>query len=168
MLILLATQKLSPVIGVGRAATIAVTLYVLHNTFYAAFSYIGGWLGDRYPKKWLLAAGYGVGALMAIAIVTLPPQIATFALVFPLGGVCVALQETLEDAFCAELVDEAHHGMAFGVLATVNGIGDMISSVLVGILWSLYGTQVAFTFSAILFIAGALLIARVRNQPPTA
>ncbi len=168
MLILLATQKLSPLIGVGRAATIAVTLYVLHNIFYAAFSYIGGWLGDRWPKKWLLAAGYGIGALMAIAIVTLPPQIASFALVFLLGGVCVALQETLEDAFCAELVGEAHHGMAFGVLATVNGIGDMISSVLVGILWSLYGTQVAFTFSAILFIAGALLITRVESQPPTA
>jgi hypothetical protein len=31
----------------------------------------------------------------------------------------VGIEETLEDSLCAEVVDEAHHGMAFGVLATV-------------------------------------------------
>ena len=37
-----------------------------------------------------------------------------------LGGIHVAIEERLEDSLCAELVDEAHHGMAFGVLAMVN------------------------------------------------
>ena len=53
-------------------------------------------------------------------------------------------------------------GMAFGVLATVNGIGDFVSSVVVGALWSALGTQVAFGYSALLFAAGAWLVWRLR------
>jgi len=36
----------------------------------------------------------------------------------------VAIGETLEDSFCAELVGEEQHGHGVGVLATVNGIGE--------------------------------------------
>jgi len=167
LLILLATQKLTPLIGARRAAGIAIALYVLHNVFYATFSYIGGWFADRVPKNRLLAIGYSLAALMAIAIITLPVGIWTFVLIFVLGGIQVAVEETLEDSFCAELVDEAHHGMAFGVLATVNGIGDFFSSLIVGVLWSAVGTTVAFGYSALLFVAGALLIARVHPSVQT-
>ena len=74
----------------------------------------------------------------------------------------VAIEETLEDSFCAELVGEEHHGMAFGTLATVNGVGDFLSSIMVGALWTAFGTSVAFGYSAVLFAAGALLVLRVR------
>ena len=47
--------------------------------------------------------------------------------------------------------------MAFGVLATVNGVGDFLSSIIVGGLWTTIGTAAAFGFSAVLFTAGALL-----------
>jgi hypothetical protein len=40
--------------------------------------------------------------------------------------------------------------MAFGVLATVNGIGNFVSSAIVGLLWSLAGTTIAFGYSAAL------------------
>jgi len=45
----------------------------------------------------------------------LPVGLGPLALVFMLGGVQVAIEETLEVAFCAELVEAAQHGMAFGV-----------------------------------------------------
>jgi MFS-type transporter involved in bile tolerance (Atg22 family) len=74
----------------------------------------------------------------------------------------VAIGETLEDSFCAELVGEEQHGMAFGVLATVNGIGDFLSSIIVGVLWTAKGTSVAFGYSAVLFFVGALMVLRTR------
>src|SRR5947207_7113670 len=40
MLILLAAQKLSPVLGAAKAASLATGLYVLHNIFYAGFSLV--------------------------------------------------------------------------------------------------------------------------------
>jgi mannose/fructose/N-acetylgalactosamine-specific phosphotransferase system component IID len=93
----------------------------------------------------------------------MPFTIWTLALVFVSGGVYVAVEETLEDSFCAELVEESHHGMAFGVLATVNGLGDFVSSLVVGALWTALGAGAAFGYSAVLFGAGALLVLRVKR-----
>ncbi len=52
--------------------------------------------------------------------------------------------------------------MAFGTLATVNGIGDFLSSAVVGSLWTLFGVPIAFTYSAILFMLGSVLLLRTR------
>jgi MFS family permease len=162
LLILLATQKLTPELGAAKAASIAVALYVLHNVFYAGFAFIAGWMADRFRKNLVLATGYALAAVMALAIIFLPLTVWTLGAIFILGGVYVAIEETLEDSFCAELVGEGHHGMAFGTLATVNGVGDFLSSIVVGALWTAFGTQVAFAYSAVLFVAGALLILRLR------
>ena len=53
--------------------------------------------------------------------------------------------------------------MAFGVLATVNGIGDFLSSVIVGVLWTTVGTSVAFGYTAVLAAVGAVLVLRIRR-----
>ena len=117
LLILLATQKLTPMLGATKAASIAIALYVLHNIFYAAFAFIAGWLADRFRKNLVLATGYALAAVMAILIIALPASSWMLGAVFVLGGIYVGIEETLEDSLCAELVDEAHHGMGFGVLA---------------------------------------------------
>ncbi len=158
MLILLATQKLAPVLGMSKAASVATGLYVLHNVLYAAFSMITGWLADRFSKGRLLAIGFLLAAMMSLAVVVLPLGAWSLALVFALGGVQVGMEETLEDSFSAELVSEAQHGMAFGSVATVNGIGDFVSSAVVGVLWTALGTSVAFGYSAALTLAAAALV----------
>jgi MFS family permease len=162
LLILLAAQRMLPSLGAAKAASLAAGLYVLHNVLYAFFSFFSGWLADRLDKRNLLAAGYFLAAVMAVLIMFAPLTAVTLAAVFVLGGIYVAVEETLEDSLCAELVSEAQQGMAFGTLATVNGIGDFASSLVVGFLWTEYGTTVAFGYSAILFIVGALLIARLK------
>ncbi len=164
MLILLATQKLTPILGAGKAASVAVAMYILHNVFYAAFAFIGGWLADRLPKNLLLAGGYLLSAGMSLCILMLPPAIWTFALIFMLGGTNVALEEALEDSLCAELVVKEYHGMAFGVLATINGIGDFLSSLIVGLLWTALGTSVAFGYSLVLSLVGALLVLTIGHS----
>lgn len=160
MLILLATQKLTVTFGAAKAATIATGLYVLHNVLYATFSPIAGSLADRFKKPIVLSAGYFLAALMAAVVIVAPLNTWTLALIFILGGIYIAVEETVEDSLCAELVSEEHHGMAFGTLATVNGIGDFASSAIVGVLWTTLGTQVAFAYSTVLFLAGSLLVWR--------
>jgi hypothetical protein len=104
------------VLGVTKAASLAAGLNVLHNVLYAGFSMVAGWLADRFDKGRLLASGYFLAAVMALAMILLPANIWTLAAIFAIGGIYVAIEETLEDSFCAELVGEAHHGMAFGTL----------------------------------------------------
>jgi MFS family permease len=164
LLILLATQKLTPTLGLAGAAGVATGLYVLHNVCYAGFAFVAGWLADRFNKGRLLALAYFLAGLMALAVMFLPMNVWTLALIFLLGGVYVAMEETLEDSFCAELVAGEQHGMAFGVLASVNGIGDFLSSLVVGLLWTAFGTTVAFSYSAVLFILGGLLVLRTAQS----
>jgi MFS family permease len=119
-------------------------------------------MARRPPQRGrLLASGYFLAAIMALAVILLPATIWTLAAVFDIGGIYVATEETLEDSLCAELVSETHHGMAFGTLAVVNGVGDFASSLIVGLLWTSFGTSVAFGYSAVLFLCGSALILRV-------
>jgi MFS family permease len=162
LLILFATQQLAPTLGHAGAASMAIALYIAHNVCYAAFAWIAGWLADRVHKPRLLASGYALGALMALGLIVLPATLWTLPLIFIAGGIYVAIEETLEDTLCAELVDPAQHGMAFGVLAAVNGVGDFVSSIVVGALWSIFGTAPAFAYSFVLFTCGSLLMLRMR------
>ena len=66
--ILLATDRLTPSLGAATAAGLAVALYVLHNVFYAGFSYLGGLLADRFPKNLLLSGGYALTGVMALCM----------------------------------------------------------------------------------------------------
>nr|MBP6307688.1 MFS transporter [Opitutaceae bacterium] len=151
-------------VGIFGAGSAAVGLYVAHNVFYAGFAFVAGWLADRVNKARLLAAGYALAAVMAVGVIVLPLGLWTLAAVFVAGGIYVAIEETLEDALCAELVPAELHGMAFGVLATVNGVGDFLSSVIVGALWSACGVATAFGYSAVLFAAGSFLVLRMSNS----
>ena len=126
---------------------------------------VAGSLADRLNKGRLLAAGYFLGALMAVAVIVLPLNLWMLAGVFAIAGIYLSVEETLEDSFCAELVDEAQHGMAFGTLATVNGIGDFISSIIVGLLWTNFGTATAFGYSAVLFLCGSFMVLRLSSAP---
>lgn len=161
LLILLAAQKLTGAYGLATAARIATGLYLLHNLVYAGFSLLTGHWADRHHKGRLLALGYALAALMALMVVFLPLTVWVLGAVFVLGGIYLAMEETLEDSFTAELVGETQHGMAFGTLAMLNGFGDFISSVVVGLLWTRFGTAIAFTYSALLFIAGSWLVAQI-------
>ena len=162
LLILLAAQRLAPLYGAGRAATFAAALYMFHNICYAASAFLSGVLADRFDKRHILAGGYALAAVMGAGVIGLPPNLWTFAAIFAVGGIYVGIEEACEDALCAELVTEEHHGMAFGTLATVNGVGDMISSFMLGLLWTLAGIPVAFGTSAALSLAGAALVLRSR------
>ena len=165
LLILYASRMLAPVHGMARAASIAVGLYVLHNVFYAGSAYLSGWLSDHVPsRKAILAAGYALAGLTAILLCTGTQSLWLLAVIFVLAGIYVGTEEALEDSLSAELVPKEQHGMAFGTLAAVNAVGDFLSSLLVGFLWSAFNVQTAFAASAVLFFVGAALVLRLRTH----
>jgi len=124
---------------------------------------VAGWLADHFDKRALLAGGYALAAVMGLVLMFAPMTLPLLAVVFVLAGIYVATEEALEDSLAAELVDKEQHGMGFGVLATVNGIGDFVSSIVVGVLWTVCGTRVAFAYSTVLFTAGAVAVWRLRK-----
>jgi len=164
LLILYATRMLAPSHGMAAAASLAVGLYTLHNVFYAGSAYIGGWLSDHVPqRKFVLASGYALAGITAILLTTAAHHLWLLALIFVLAGLYIGTDEALEDSLAAELIPRENHGMAFGTLAAVNAVGDFLSSLVVGFLWSAISVRAAFSFSACLFFLGAFLIIRLRR-----
>jgi MFS family permease len=163
LLILYATKMLAAEYGMARAASMAVILYTLHNVFYAGSAYVSGWLSDRVPhRKIVLAAGYGLAVVTALLLCTATHSLWLLAGIFALAGLYIGTEEALEDSVAAEMMPREQHGMAFGTMAAVNAVGDFLSSLLVGALWSAFGVGAAFGASAVLFAAGAILILRLK------
>jgi MFS family permease len=158
LLILRATQMLAPRVGAGRAAVASVALYTFHNAVNAAVSYPVGALGDRIGKRGILAVGYAIGMLMCAGFIFAPPTLPMLALRFGLAGIHGAIQQSLEKSLAAELLPAESRGSGFGVLAAVNGIGDLVSSVAVGVLWSSVGAAAGFFYAGALTLSGAALI----------
>jgi MFS family permease len=168
LLILYASRMLAPAHGLARAASLAVALYTLHNVFYAGSAYSSGWLSDHVPsRKAVLAAGYALAGVTAILLSTGTHSLPLLMVIFILAGLYIGTEEALEDSLAAELVPKDQHGMAFGTLAAVNAVGDFLSSLLVGFLWSAFNVQAAFTASALLFFVGAILILRLPEPSRT-
>lgn len=163
LLILRAAQILTPRFGAARAATISVALYTVHNLVNAAASYVSGALGDRFAKRSLLAAGYLIGALAYAGFVFWHPTILVLVILFGLAGVHIGVAQSLEKSAASEILPAANRGSGFGVLATVNGVGDLVSSVVVGALWSTVNAAAGFIYAGAFASAGAVLIYRWRG-----
>ena len=166
LLILAATQLLASRYGLIEAPQIAALLYALRNGFYAAASYPVGALSDRFSRRGLLVAGYVLGAVVMLGFVaafaTLTTSLSWLAILFSLAGVYIAIEDAMEGVLTADLVpDQSVRGIGFGVMGTVNGIGDLLSSAVVGLLWS-FSPIVGFSYAAILMVCGAIVLYRVR------
>ena len=148
----------------ARAACLAVVLYTIHNAFYAGSAYLSGWLSDQVRNRHVvLAAGYGLAAITALLLSVGSRSLLLLGVIFVLAGLYIGTEEALEDSVTAQMISSEQHGMAFGTLAAVNAVGDFLSSLVVGSLWSAFGVGAAFGFSAVLFAAGALLVLGLKS-----
>ncbi|HEX3817881.1 MAG TPA: MFS transporter, partial [Chthoniobacterales bacterium] len=135
LLILWATQAWSARFGVARAASLAMLFYIGYNVVYTISCYVSGMLADRFPKNRVLASGYAVAVIPAAALMFPGDSLGKFAIAFAGAGLYMGVWETLENSTAATMLPGAVRGLGFGVLATVNGIGDFVSSAAVGALW---------------------------------
>jgi MFS family permease/HEAT repeat protein len=162
LLILRATDLLSPAHGIAHAAQIAAVLYAVRNFFYAAASFPIGVLGDRIGRRGLLAGGYALAGLTFTGFMAAAPTLPYLALLFAAAGVFIAVEDALEGAIAAELLPAETRGLGYGVLGSVNGVGDLASSVIVGLLWAQVSVTAGLVYAAVLSVVGAVLIVRIR------
>lgn len=158
LLILHAQQQLAPSMGAARADTGAIGLYMLFNVTYALASYPAGRLSERMSKRALLALGYLLFALMCIGFYVFDGRISALPPLFALGGLYIAIVDTVEGAFAAELLPEHLRATGYGVLGTVNGVGDLVSSLAVGLLWAKVSVASGFIYAVALTTLGTMLL----------
>jgi MFS family permease len=168
LLILAATQLLTPSKGVMQAAQVAGLLYVCRNIVQVVTSYPIGALADRYGALGVLVFGYALGvltaALTAVAFALNAGHVAMLAAIFGIAGLYVAVQEALEATVTAGMVSADTLGMSYGALGTVNGTAKFVSSTAVGLLWTLVSPVLSFGLAALLMAAGTAALVRVRGH----
>jgi len=159
LLILRATEILS---NGGRsaesAASIAVLLYTGHNAANAVAAYPAGALADAVGRRLVLVAGVALFALACLAFAFSPTSIPLLAVLFMAVGTSTAVVETAEGSHAAELLPEAIRGRGYGLIGLVDGVGDLISSIAVGLLWTLTSPAWGFGYAAVLSGLGVVVL----------
>jgi MFS family permease len=162
LLILWATQSWIPLYGVTKAGSLAMAFYVGFNVVYTITCYVGGAIADRVPKKYVLTIGYIVAAIPAVLLAMPGAGLLKFAGIFGLSGLYMGIWETVETSIAASILPSHIRGIGFGALATVNGIGDLISSIVVGLLW-VFSPKFAMSYVVLTCLIGAILVTRIKS-----
>ncbi len=154
--ILLAAQALGEgSMAVGTVSG-AVLLYTLHNLVSAVSAYPVGHVGDHSSKLRVLVAGYVVGVGTNLLLALLGGSLVWLTAAIVLSGFYIAVEETLEKAVVAQVLPRERRSLGLGILACVNAVGDMVSSLYIGWLLQVGRPGLAFGIAA---AVGALGIA---------
>lgn len=160
LLILRATNVLTPAHGARAATSIALGLYAVYNVAATLISIPAGRASDRLGSRgpvWVLATGVAAFALAYLGFaVANGGAVAALAVPFILAGFGIGCAETAEHAAVAALAPEGLRGSAFGLLATIQAGGNLAASAIAGVLWTVVAPRAAF-----LYLAGWVVVALV-------
>lgn len=175
LLILRATELLTPGHSTGTAAQLALALYTAYNLAATLISIPAGRHGDRRGPVQVLVAGTSAFAGAYIVLALTGASLPVLAIGFVLAGIGIGCVETAEHAAVASLAPEQLRGSAFGLLATVQSLGNFAASAIAGLLWTLVSPTAAFGYAAawmlialVAFTATKLPHSRARRGRPPA
>jgi MFS family permease len=153
-LILIAARSLG---GEGRGTFfLPVLLYAGHNLVSALAAYpIGRW-ADRRSKVRVLIGGYVLGVAANALLAFRSGEVAWVVAVIAMSGVYIAVEEVVEKASAAQFLPREVRSLGLGILACANALGDMASSLTVGMLLQRDRPLLAFGIPAACGLLGVL------------
>jgi MFS family permease len=146
----------------GLPLTFVPLVLVAMSGVYMLTAYPAGHLSDRWPRRYVLAAGMAalVAADVALALAQgLPLLFAGIAL----WGLHMGLTQGILASFVADVAPPEHRGTAFGVFSLVSGAGLLVASAGAGLLWDGWGP--ATTFAAGAVVSAVALVAALLAPP---
>jgi MFS family permease len=168
LLILRATELLTPGHGTDHATQLALALYAAYNLAATLASLPAGHIGDRRGPVVVLAGGIGAFAAAYVGLAVTGAALLALAAWFVVAGVAIACVETAEQAAVAALAPERLRGSAFGLLAAVQSAGNLAASAIAGVLWTVVSPTAAFLYAAgwMVLALGGLAVAARRPLTP--
>ncbi|MDN5860975.1 MAG: MFS transporter [Pseudonocardia sp.] len=149
LLILRATDLYVAERGIDAATRIGIGLYVIYNVAATITSFPAGSLSDRLSGRGpLLVTLAGVAAFAAayLLFALAGPVLLVLGAAFALAGIGIGCVETAEHAAVAACAAPEIRGSAFGLLATVQAIGNVAASTVAGLLYTVASPAVAFGY----------------------
>jgi MFS family permease len=163
-LIWIAARSVGADLATDGVLSMAVLLYAGHNLVAALAAYPAGHLGDRRSRLGVLVAGYALGVVVNSLLALGSTSIVVVTVAMALSGVYISVQETLEKAVAAELLPRHQRSLGLGILACGNAVGDMVSSLYVGLLLQAGHASIAFTVAAAFGALGVIAMLFLRRS----
>jgi len=133
--------------NIGIPASRAPLLGLVFNIMFTLVSWPAGKFSDRFSRSAIAAAGYFVFAIVYFVFALAPSQLAIW-LAMAFYGLFYALTNAVLKALIVEGVDAGVRGRALGIYSFCISVTTLLSSVITGALWKIYGPAVPFYFSA--------------------
>ncbi len=133
--------------NIGIPASQAPLLGLVFNIMFTLLSWPAGKFSDRFPRSAIAAAGYFVFAIVYFVFALAPSQLAIW-LTMAFYGLFYALTNPVLKALVVESVAGDVRGRALGIYSFCISVTTLLSSVITGALWKVYGPAVPFYFSA--------------------
>jgi MFS family permease len=148
---------------VGTNVALLPLILVVMHLVYSVFAYPCGLLADRVDRR--IQIGIGIVVLIAADVVLSSANTAwMMVLGAALWGLQFGVTQGLFGAIIADVSPDGIRGVAFGIYDIVVGVGAFIASAVVGVLWTIGGSAIAFSFSACV-AAGAIPMLIFRSLP---
>ena len=163
LLILRASDLLTPDHGHDSAVRLAVVLYAVYNAAAMVISVPAGHVTDRRGATAVLVVG-AFGALAAfVGFALAGSSVALLAALFALSGTGKGAVETAQGAGVALFAPPELLGSAFGALATIQSFANLAASAVAGALWTLVSPRAAFLYLAGWAAVSVVALAAVRR-----
>lgn len=144
----------------GLPVALAPAVLVAMNLVYAAGAYPAGILSDRLPPALLLCTGLACLIVADLLLASARGLVIAFAGIL-LWGLHMALTQGLFAKLIANASPPDLRGSAFGAFNLVTGVSLLAASVVAGVLWDRFGSDVTFlTGAAFAGVAAVLLAVR--------
>ncbi len=133
--------------SIGIPASRAPLLGLVFNITFTLLSWPAGKFSDRFSRSAIAAAGYFVFAIVYFVFALAPSQLAIW-LTMAFYGLFYALTNPVLKALVVESVAGDVRGRALGIYSFLTSVTTLLSSLITGALWKVYGPAVPFYFSA--------------------
>ena len=148
--------------SLGVSLALVPILWMVLSLVKAVANTPGGIISDRIGRKPSILIGWAIYGLVYFGFAAATTTWHVWAL-FVIYGLYYGMVEGPERALVADLVAEDKRGSAFGWFHLSVGIGALPASLIFGLIWKSFSASAAFTFGAIMALAGAAVLLSIKS-----
>ena len=156
---------LTPTLGASAAGAFAISLYTFGNVVYALVACPIGVLADRVDRRLVFGTGFSLFGVLCLGFLAVDAQRWLLVLLFAPNGVYTAIIESSQPALASALTRDDQHGTGFGLMSFVDGLGDFVSSIAIGALWTMVSPQLGFALAGVTALASAAMLLGMHLSP---
>jgi len=132
--------------NLGLSLTSVIGAYIIYNLVYALASTPAGKLSDKIGQKKVFIFGIIIFILVYFGFAFNKNPLGIW-LLFAIYGFYIALTDGIAKAWIGQFIKSEMSGTIYGTVNTVVGIGNLLASIIGGLLWSIINPSATFIFA---------------------